>query len=118
MTYTPAGLNTRLVWSALDSLIWIGSLVIATWLRLDFHITDQYWTPLLVGSSIAVLVHLLVGWAFGPYAVGHELGSFEETSDLSRAAVVAGIVLGVLDARRRCRRPAPAACPSRAWPSR
>ena len=96
MTYAPAGLNTRLVWSALDSLIWIGSLVIATWLRLDFHITDQYWTPLLVGSSIAVLVHLLVGWAFGPYAVGHELGSFEETSDLSRAAVVAGIVLGLL----------------------
>ena len=61
MIYTSAGLTTRLVWSALDSLIWIGSLVIATWLRLDFHITDQYWTPLLVGCGIAVFVHLVDG---------------------------------------------------------
>jgi FlaA1/EpsC-like NDP-sugar epimerase len=90
------GLPTRLLWTAADAALWIASLVVATWMRLDFTISDIYVTPLLVGTVVVVAVHVTIGWIFGPYAVGHELGSFEETSEVARAAAVAGVVLAGL----------------------
>jgi FlaA1/EpsC-like NDP-sugar epimerase len=93
---TAPGLRTRLLWSALDAAVWVASLVVATWLRLDFAITDLYAAPLVIATVIVVVVHVTVGWLFGPYAVGHELGSFEETSEVARAASVAGVVLTTL----------------------
>src|SRR6478672_7701283 len=86
-------LRTRLLWTTADATVWVASLVLATWLRLDFTITEQYTGPLVAGAAVVVVVHIAFGWLFGPYAVGHELGSFEETSEVARAASVAGVVL-------------------------
>jgi FlaA1/EpsC-like NDP-sugar epimerase len=93
---TVPGLQTRLLWTTTDSVVWVASLVVATWLRLDFAITDLYAGSLVVAAVVVVVVHVAFGWLFGPYAVGHELGSFEETSEVARAAAVAGFVLAVL----------------------
>jgi FlaA1/EpsC-like NDP-sugar epimerase len=90
------GLRTRLLWTALDAGVWVASLVVATSLRLDFEITDLYATPLAIASVVVIVVHVSIGWLFGPYAVGHELGSFEETAEVARAASVAGFVLATL----------------------
>ena len=48
------------------------------------------------GAVCVIVVHVSIGWLFGPYAVGHELGSFEETAEVARAASVAGFVLAML----------------------
>lgn len=105
MTYAPwtplsrrpaRGLRTRLLWTALDAGVWAASLAVALWLRLDFEFTELYGTPLAIGTACVILVHVSVGWLFGPYAVGHELGSFEETAEVARAASVAGLTLAVL----------------------
>jgi FlaA1/EpsC-like NDP-sugar epimerase len=90
------GLRTRLLWTLADAGVWVASLVVATWLRLDFTITEQYVAPLALAAVIAVLVHVTLGWMFGPYAVGHELGSFEEASEVGRTALLTGVVLATL----------------------
>src|SRR3954451_14603525 len=90
------GLRTRVLWTVVDASIWVGSLVVALWLRLDFTITHDYWMPLLVGSAVVLAVQVVLGWLYGPYAVGHELGSFEETSELARTTAGSGAVLAVL----------------------
>lgn len=93
---TSTGLRTRVLWTVVDAAIWVGSLLFATWLRLDFTILPQYWGPLLAGSAVVVVVHVLLGWLLGPYAIGHELGSFEETSELARTTVISGAVLALI----------------------
>ncbi len=90
------GLRTRLLWTVLDAGVWVASLAVATWLRLDFAIPELYATPLVIAAGTVTVVHVSIGWLFGPYAVGHELGSFEETSEVARAALVAGLVLAAL----------------------
>jgi FlaA1/EpsC-like NDP-sugar epimerase len=97
VTGRPApGLQTRLLWTTADALVWGASLVVATWLRLDFAITDLYAAPLMAAATVVVVVHVTSGWLLGPYAVGHELGSFEETSEVARAATIAGVALASL----------------------
>ena len=97
MTSRPwSGFRTRLLWTAADAAVWVASLLVATWLRLDFAISDIYATPLLLAAAVVVTVHITIGWLFGPYAVGHELGSFEETSEVARAAAIAGAALATL----------------------
>ena len=98
MGHATPGLRTRLLWTTADAVIWVASLAAATWLRLDFAISDVYATPLVLAAVVVVAVHVTVGWVFGPYAVGHELGSFEETSEVARTAVVSGVSLAVLTA--------------------
>jgi len=50
----------------------------------------------VLATAIVVTVHVTIGLLFGPYAVGHSSGSFEETSDVARAASIAGVVLATL----------------------
>ncbi len=93
---TTTGLTTRALWTIVDAAIWVGSLAFALWLRLDFAITTQFWAPLLVASVFVVSLHIALGWILGPYAIGHELGSFEETSELARTTAVSGGILAAL----------------------
>jgi len=97
LSHAPArGLRTRLLWTALDAGVWAASLVVATWLGLDFQIPELYAESLAIATACVIVVHVSIGWLFGPYAVGHELGSFEETSEVARAATVAGLCLATL----------------------
>ncbi len=45
----------------------------------------------LVFALTAAGVHTMVGASIGPYRVGHQRGSFEETADISRAVVITGM---------------------------
>jgi FlaA1/EpsC-like NDP-sugar epimerase len=82
-------------WALADSFIWFAAIFAAAWLRLDFAAP-----PVLVGATFLVAAtaavgHVLVGTVIGPYRVGHQRGSFEETSDLGRAVVVTTVGLVV-----------------------
>lgn len=86
---------TRVRWTIVDVVVWAIALVVATSLRLDFGIPLQYEAGLLVAIALALVVQAVIGWVWGPYAVGHELGSFEESGELARATALTGAVLGV-----------------------
>ncbi|WP_229661769.1 polysaccharide biosynthesis protein [Phycicoccus endophyticus] len=86
-------LHTRLRWTTADAALWVIALVVATSLRLDFAIPTQFLHGLVVAAVVAVVLQATVGWVWGPYAVSHELGSFEETGELARATVSTGLVL-------------------------
>ena len=62
----------------------------------EFSITPEYWYPLLVASALVVVCHVSIGWFRGPYGIGYDLASFEETSDLAGTAVQTGVTLGFL----------------------
>ncbi len=90
------GLRTRLLWTALDAGCGWRASSSPPGCASTSTITDLYATPLAIASVVVIVVHVSVGWLFGPYAVGHELGSFEETAEVARAASVAGFVLATL----------------------
>src|SRR6476620_3497947 len=62
-------------------------------MRFDFHPGPVFVTKLAILSAVAVSTHMLVGTLIGPYAVGHERGSFEEIADIAKAVAVTGTVL-------------------------
>jgi FlaA1/EpsC-like NDP-sugar epimerase len=76
-----------------DVTIWVLALFTAGWLRYEFQFEPVFVEAMLGLCAAAVVVHLLVGAWVGPYAVGHERGSFEETWDVARTAVVTGLLL-------------------------
>ena len=92
------GQMLRWSWALIDAGVWMLAVCGATWLRYDFsfHAVDS---PSVVWlAAVAALVYVIVGAVIGPYAVGHERGSFEETLDVARTAAVAttGVFLWVL----------------------
>ncbi|HMM93625.1 nucleoside-diphosphate sugar epimerase/dehydratase [Phycicoccus sp.] len=87
---------TRVRWTVLDILLWAGALTAATILRLDFGIPRTYGQGLVLATAVVACLQIVGGWLFGPYGIDHELGSFEETSDLARTTVIVGSVLVVI----------------------
>nr|WP_270888656.1 nucleoside-diphosphate sugar epimerase/dehydratase [Pedococcus sp. 5OH_020] len=76
------------MWAFLDAAIWVLAIVGAAWLRFDFR-TDPVATPGMAWFlGIGVVLHLIVGALIGPYAVGHERGSFEETADIGKTVLI------------------------------
>ena len=94
MTERRRSMATRVRWTAVDVALWGVALFVAASLRLDFHIPVQFEQGLAVAALVAAALQTLVGWLWGPYAVTHELGSFEETGELARTTVVVGAVVG------------------------
>ena len=88
-------MTTRLRWTVVDLVLWAAALFVAASLRLDFHIPMQYERGLVISAVAVAALQVLIGWLWGPYAVSHELGSFEETGELARTTLVAGAALGV-----------------------
>jgi FlaA1/EpsC-like NDP-sugar epimerase len=65
----------------------------AAWVRYDLDLTR-----VVVGATgyfaiLAAMLYLAMGFAIGPYRVGHLRGSFEETADLGRAVVATAVPL-------------------------
>jgi FlaA1/EpsC-like NDP-sugar epimerase len=83
----------RWSWAVVDVTIWVLALFTAGWLRYEFQLEPVFVEAMLGLCAAAVVAHLLVGAWVGPYAVGHERGSFEETWDVARTAVVTGLLL-------------------------
>jgi FlaA1/EpsC-like NDP-sugar epimerase len=85
----------RWAWVLLDGGIWFSAIYAATWLSFNFEPT-----PVLVATTLqfgvaAALGHLLVGALIGPYAVDHQRGSFEETTDVAATVLLTTIGLAI-----------------------
>ena len=78
-----------------DAAIWFVAIYGATWLRFDFKRASVFVATTLVFAIAAGLGHFLVGAVIGPYAVGHQRGSFEETTDIVRTVAVTAAGLAV-----------------------
>lgn len=83
----------RWSWSVVDAVIWIVAIYSATLLRFDFSTENVLVPNTMLFAIVAGLVHVNVGAIFGPYRVGHQRGSFEETSDISRAVAITSVLL-------------------------
>jgi FlaA1/EpsC-like NDP-sugar epimerase len=85
----------RWSWAFIDAGVWMLAVVGATWLRYDFALHSVLSSTVLWLAVTTALVYVIVGAVIGPYAVGHERGSFEETLDIARTAAVATICVFV-----------------------
>ena len=83
----------RWMWALVDVVVWVVAVFLAAWLRYDFQLSPTIAPPLLWFTVVAVVAHLGFGTFFGPYAVGHDRGSFEETYDVGRTVLLTTLVL-------------------------
>ena len=90
--------TSRWSWALVDAAIWFWAVYAAAWLRLDFDPAPVLVPSTLILAVAAAVLHVEIGAVLGPYGVGHQRGSFEETSDISRAVVLttAGIFVWAL----------------------
>jgi len=88
----------RWSWALIDAAVWMLAVCGASWLRDDFSRQGVTSPAVLWQAAMTALAYVLVGAFVGPYAVGHERGSFEETLDIARTAAVAitGVFVWVL----------------------
>lgn len=84
------------VWAASDATMVFFAAYVAAWFRFDMHAGDLGSLSLLGFAIVAAGVHLACGLTVGPYRIGHVRGSFEETADLGRSAVVTAVILAAL----------------------
>jgi len=83
------------VWALVDAGVWAAAVFAATWLRFDFQPDVALVGGTFLFAAIAAASHLLIGSLIGPYAVGHQRGSFEESTDIARAVVLVTTGLGL-----------------------
>lgn len=94
---TPAPLgSTRWLWAVVDMLIVGGSVILAALLRYDFAVDPVISVPVQRLLALACVAHLVLGALVGPYAVGHERGSYEEIVDIGRTVTLWAIPLAVV----------------------
>jgi len=79
----------RWSWALVDAGVWMLAVCGATWLRYDFSFDSVLAPRVLWLAGVTAFVYVVVGAVIGPYAVGHERGSFEETLDIARTALIA-----------------------------
>jgi FlaA1/EpsC-like NDP-sugar epimerase len=86
----------RWMWALVDAGVWVIAVFMAAWLRYDLQLAPTIAAPLLWFTVAAIVAHLGFGTFFGPYAVGHDRGSFEETYDVGRTVLLTTLVLMTL----------------------
>ena len=86
----------RYGWFVVDLLVVLVSAFMAAWVRYDLDAAASTTQEIALFGLLAVVVYAAVGMVVGPYRIGHMRGSFEETSDLIRAILVAALVLAVV----------------------
>lgn len=84
--------STRWRWAGIDGGLWVGSTVAAVFLRFDFSVTQAFAGTTLVFAMATAATYLGLGSIAGPYAVGHSRGSFEEIVDLTKTAMIVGLL--------------------------
>ncbi len=83
----------RWLWSVVDAVIWVVAVFGATWLRYDFDTVPVFVKSTLIFAVVGATLHVGIGALFGPYRVGHQRGSFEESADISRAVAITSLIL-------------------------
>lgn len=86
----------RAGWALVDSGCWVAAMLFTTWLRYDFDFPAQAWPLTVIAGLLGAAVQMAIGSAIGPYRTGHDRGSYEETSDLARATLLATVVTFVV----------------------
>lgn len=79
-------------WAGIDGSLWVIATIAAAFLRFDFDLGQAFAAHTLLFAIGAAAAHLALGSVAGPYAVGHSRGSFEEIVDLTKTALVVGLV--------------------------
>lgn len=78
----------RLAWAVADSLLWFLALHVAVWLRYEFTSPPAARHVTIIAALGCAALQFIVGAFFGPYRIGHARGSYEETSQVARSALV------------------------------
>lgn len=78
----------RAGWAAVDSACWTAGLVGTVWLRFDFAFPQGSLPLTITLALIVVILQVALGSMLGPYRIGHDRGSYEETSDLARTTLI------------------------------
>lgn len=81
-----------------DAASWAVAVVGAALLRVDFELSQLPLVGLSVAAGVATASHLVASRATGLYAGRWRRGSFDEVAALARTAVLATVVLFLLDA--------------------
>lgn len=71
-------------------------MLVAAFLRYDFDLDLSLGRPVLTLAGIGVLSQIVLGTLIGPYAVGHERGSYEEIVDVGKTVLFWALPLGVV----------------------
>lgn len=82
-------------WPIADATLWIIAIVVGTFLRYDFGVTQTLTSTVLTFGASAAVIHVMVGHLVGPYRQGHERGSFGEVVDLARAVAITTLLVAV-----------------------
>lgn len=90
-TRTTSTVN-RWRWAGIDGGLWVLSTIAAVFLRFDFDIGQAFAAQTLFYAACMTVGYLILGGLVGPYAVGHSRGSFEEILDLTKTALITGVV--------------------------
>lgn len=85
-------------WAGIDGGLWVVATIAAVFLRFDFDLGEAFAAHTLLFALGSAAAHLALGGLAGPYAVGHSRGSFEEIVDLTKTALVVGVVGVVVNA--------------------
>jgi len=86
-------LAVRLAWASVDAAIAATAVIASAWLRFDMDAMLATQREILVFASAAGALQFLVGLAFGLMYHQHRRGSFEETAQVARAALIVAVVL-------------------------
>jgi FlaA1/EpsC-like NDP-sugar epimerase len=83
----------RWTWATADAAVWWAAVWSAVWLRYDLDPVALFAGATFRVAVVAAVAHIVIGGLIGPYAVGHERGSFEETVDIGRTVAVTSVGL-------------------------
>lgn len=94
VTFNPQ--TNRWLWAVVDVAILTVAVFFAALLRYDFRIEEILTVPVVRLATLAAAVHVVIGAIVGPYAVGHQRGSYEEIVDLMKTVLLWSIPLQVV----------------------
>lgn len=86
----------RAGWAAVDVACWLLGMLSTVWLRYDFAFPEGALALTLVAGTGMAGLQVLLGSVFGPYRIGHDRGSYEETSELARTTLLTTAVAFVV----------------------
>lgn len=88
--------SVRWLWAAADAIIVFTSVLTAAFMRYDFDVDLALDRPVLTLTVLAIVGQIALGSVIGPYAVGHDRGSYEEIVDVGKTVISWTVPLGLV----------------------
>ncbi|MFW5469307.1 polysaccharide biosynthesis protein [Knoellia sp. CPCC 206435] len=83
-------------WALVDALIVFGAALAAAWLRYDLEAAQALDSAIITFAAIAAIAQLVVSLVLDLVWLDHRRGSFEETAQVARGALIVGVLLVML----------------------